>query len=188
MTTIGFIIPTVGRPTLARTIDSLFRQTSPDWRAVVVFDGTDPNYETADPRVVVLRTPEKLGTANHAAHVRNYGAREIDSEWVGFVDDDDTLVEDYVERALEAIRADAEMDVLIFRMRYDSGLVLPPVGWDHFEIQKVGISFCLRRDVLLRNPFEPSGEEDFYLLDRCRSDGLRIVLSPHIAYLVRPPS
>jgi glycosyltransferase involved in cell wall biosynthesis len=118
--------------------------------------------------------------------VRNFGAARVACEWVAFVDDDDVLTPDYVGLALRSIRENPGMDILIFRMKNQDGVVLPPPGASVFEVNRVGISFCVRREVLLRFPFRPSPIEDFLFLDRCRSAGCGIVLSPHTTYLVRP--
>ena len=36
---ITFIIPSVNRPTLERSINSLVSQTNPNWECIVVYDG-----------------------------------------------------------------------------------------------------------------------------------------------------
>ena len=61
MTLITFIIPTIGRPSLLRAIESLYKQTVWDWKAIVVFDGIQPNISISDPRIKVLHC-EKAGT------------------------------------------------------------------------------------------------------------------------------
>lgn len=38
-TRITFIIPSINRETLSRTIDSLFKQSNPNWKAIIIFDG-----------------------------------------------------------------------------------------------------------------------------------------------------
>lgn len=40
---VTFIIPTIGRDTLSKTIDSLINQTNPNWKAIIVFDGIPSN-------------------------------------------------------------------------------------------------------------------------------------------------
>ena len=39
---ITFIIPSIGRPSLQRTINSLMDMKDPDWKAIIVFDGINP--------------------------------------------------------------------------------------------------------------------------------------------------
>ena len=38
MTSVTFIIPTIGRNTLQRSIDCLLEQTIQTWKAIVIFD------------------------------------------------------------------------------------------------------------------------------------------------------
>ena len=40
---ITFIIPSLNRPTLERTIESLINQTNPNWKCVIIYDGVDGN-------------------------------------------------------------------------------------------------------------------------------------------------
>ena len=42
---ITFIIPTIGRPTLSKSIESLINQTNKNWEAIIIFDGIKPNIE-----------------------------------------------------------------------------------------------------------------------------------------------
>jgi glycosyltransferase involved in cell wall biosynthesis len=46
-----FIIPTIGRPTLKRTINSLQQLTNKNWNAIVIFDGISPNLQIKDERI-----------------------------------------------------------------------------------------------------------------------------------------
>ena len=38
---ITFIIPSLNRPTLGKTIDSLLNQTNPNWKCIIIYDGVD---------------------------------------------------------------------------------------------------------------------------------------------------
>jgi glycosyltransferase involved in cell wall biosynthesis len=91
---ITFIIPTINRHTLSRTIDCLINQTNPNWKAIVVFDGVKCE-KYLDPRIKSLSI-EKMGKQNFAGLVRNQAINMVDTEWIGFVDDDDTISYDYV--------------------------------------------------------------------------------------------
>jgi len=39
MALVTFIIPTIGRDTLQRSIDCLLEQTIQEWKAIIIFDG-----------------------------------------------------------------------------------------------------------------------------------------------------
>ena len=117
---ITFIIPTIGRDTLHTTVESLLNQTCSMWKAIVVFDGVKPSFQTEDERFLILKTERmKKECNNNAGYVRNYGIQFATTDWVAFVDDDDTLRNDYVERFIEESN-DYDADVILFRMvRYE---------------------------------------------------------------------
>lgn len=188
---ITFIIPSVNRPTLGRTLESLMRMQNPNWRAIVMFDGFDvPPMESRDPRIK-MSSMVKTGTSNHGGRVRNQAIKEAVTEWIGFVDDDDTLEPTYVDHLHQHL-AENNYDVVIFRMKDErnesSTLILPPMDHTDFVINRVGISFAMKRTLMTEENFwfEPSSAEDFYLLDRLRTAGKTIVLSPFVEYNVRP--
>jgi glycosyltransferase involved in cell wall biosynthesis len=183
-TLITFIIPTIGRPTLQRTLDSIRASSNPSWEAIVMFDGVDPTLESGDERIRVYRM-DKVGVRNFAARVRNHAIAKARTPWVGFVDDDDTITPTYVSDFVDHLACNP--DVIIFRMR-DRGRVLPPPDATRFVINKVGISFCLKTKLFREQGvwFLPGPAEDFHLLHRLRLLGKDIFLSPHINYHVRP--
>ena len=51
---ITFIIPSINRPSLPRTIDSLIRQKNPNWKAIIIFDGVKSNIKIADNRFSII--------------------------------------------------------------------------------------------------------------------------------------
>lgn len=187
--TITFIIPTICRSTLDRSLLSLKNQTNPNWNAIVVFDGITPTITNDDDRIKFLRI-EKTGNNTEkngrSGHVRNEGIRDVKTEWVGFLDDDDTLTPDYVQKF--QIETKSNPDVIIFRMQYSNGLILPPPNDTTFKINHVGISFCFKTSLFqVENiQFNQCGVEDFDLLDRFRQNNKNIIISKHITYLVRP--
>ena len=179
---ITFVIPTIGRTTLSRTINSLKQLNNKNWKAIVVFDGIEPNIVKDDDRITIIRLDKKEGKdKNSAGNVRNKAYEYVDTEWIGFVDDDDTLNPQYIDYLLNL---HDELDVLIFRMVYEDGKVLPKHGDRDFKESEVGISFCLRRELAIENPFVPSKIEDFVLLDKLRSKHKKIMISEYIGYNV----
>jgi glycosyltransferase involved in cell wall biosynthesis len=181
-----FIIPTIGRQTLEKTLESVENIVQPvkDWTcdSLVIFDGLEPTVKNS------IRI-EKSGERNHAGRVRNEGIKHTseDSDWIGFVDDDDILHAGYL-KALSECPTD-DVDVVIFRMVYaNNGLVLPPPGEKDFRICEVGISFCVKRKCFLDDGiwFEQCEVEDFRLLDTLRKKGKKIHMSDSVVYMVRP--
>ena len=180
-----FIIPSIGRPTLVNTLESLKRMTNPNWKALVVFDGIEPTLVSDDPRIKLM-TMEKIGVHNHAGRVRNEGIRHAKTDWVGFVDDDDTLQPTYMTRFYDHL-SKSSPDVILFRMKNSDGRILPLEYQTDFYMNDVGISFCTKRSLFVNEKFwfEPSPTEDFDLLDRLRSRHKYILMSPHVEYIVR---
>jgi glycosyltransferase involved in cell wall biosynthesis len=184
---ITFIVPSVGRSTLGRTLRSLLAQTVGDWRAIVVLDGVKapvlPEFD--DPRVTVFAKARRVGVRNHAGQVRNWALALARTEWVAFVDDDDVVTPDYVSRWCEERLAHTDAEVVIFRMWQYAHKVLPPLHHTDFRKGAVGISFAMRRALCATFPFRPSASEDFDLLNRMRAAGVRVHLSRHATYVVR---
>jgi glycosyltransferase involved in cell wall biosynthesis len=97
---------------LDRALLSLCNQTNPeDWRALIVFDRSVP---FRPPRVrgdyrfetLFCQPRGERDTSRNAGRARNVGieyilARAQDEDWVAFLDDDDALASDAVEKILE---------------------------------------------------------------------------------------
>jgi GT2 family glycosyltransferase len=193
---ITFITPSIGRMTLSRMLDSLDNQKDDVWRSLVILDDVDVPHEVLgkNDRVRFMRLTQKLGKGNHAAMVRNAGMARIVQEsgdrvrdvWFAFLDDDDTVTDDYVEKLREAIRTQPEVDVFIFTMVYTHDrYVLPPPEHTDFIANYVGISFAMRASLFKEGfHFTPSSGEDYELLNRMRMAGKKIVLLHHQCYHV----
>lgn len=206
---VTFIIPSIGRPTLSDTLASLARQTRAGlWRALVILDGVDDAVaseleagvaslaSSARESIRFLRLPKRVGIKNHAGDVRNYGMAYVKTPWIAFVDDDDTVTADYVEKLETEISACPTLEVVIFRMvRYsDDGKALWLLPEPHTRgllRGHVGISFALRTSVVHGSgslKFEPGSFEDYELLVRLGTAGKSMVLSPYVTYHVRDVS
>ncbi len=75
---ITFIIPTIGRETLLKTIDSLIQQTVKSWRCIIVFDGIKISdypklfeFIQKIDNIVILECDKKGAPPNSAGKVRN---------------------------------------------------------------------------------------------------------------------
>jgi glycosyltransferase involved in cell wall biosynthesis len=188
---ITFIIPTIGRPTLQNTLLSLINQTNPRWKAIVVLDGIEPDTtitEFTDNRIVTLQC-SKLGEGtNSAGNVRNYGIKHATTEWVAFVDDDDSIKNNYVDIFLNEI-LHYDVDTIIFRMVIhpeEPFTILPNNNTDDFYACYVGISFALKKSIFDSGIiFEPSGVEDFVFLNKIRENKYKMMISPYALYFVR---
>jgi glycosyltransferase involved in cell wall biosynthesis len=186
---ITFIIPTVARPTLLRALQSLVAQTVLDWKAIVVFDNVKPDFDLVDDdRITYLFTPTKLGVFHQHGQggaVRNYGIRRANSSWLAFLDDDDSLTNDYVEHFYRHTHEN-ELDFLVFRMVKQGTIYPHPDYTNQLEECNVGISFCVRRKYLEdRNIWFNNGDtEDFHIIRSIRDSGARYIIAKEVVYLV----
>ena len=183
-TRITFIIPSINRETLSRTIDSLFKQSNPNWKAIIIFDGVkNDNLIINDNRISIMHI-EKIGKKNNAGEVRNIGISNVSTEWCGFVDDDDIITCDYVKLFYEYIINEPYLDVIQFRMK-NINIILPEKNENNIILGKIGISFCVKTDILKIFKFIPSDSEDFYLIDKLNKAKKKIMISDKVTYAVR---
>jgi glycosyltransferase involved in cell wall biosynthesis len=191
---VTFIIPSLGNKALPNAIRSLKEQTDPRWKAIVGFDHRDPTIEP-DEKVSVFKHEGYSkkgedciycieGLKSGAGPVRNACVARATTEWVAFLDDDDIVTKDYVEKlSVEAEDADA----VSFRMLLWYWSWLPPATArvDNFTHGSIGISFACRRSVFEKCQFTRGRGEDFRMLRDIRDKGFRIKLSNYLTYLVR---
>ena len=193
---INFIVPSVGRSTLKNTLESLINQTNPNWECWVGFDGLsedqiDQSILVYDDRIHYLYLKEKLGAFTHngnAGEVRNYLISQIsnDYDWIGFVDDDDTLKEYYIEKLDEEL-TNNKFDCCVFRM-VSGESIIPPLEMEDQIIQGfVGISFCVNKKFILEKniKFINSTSEDYNFLEKINNLNGCIYISKYITYNVR---
>jgi glycosyltransferase involved in cell wall biosynthesis len=181
MEKITFIIPTIGRPTLQLTINSLLNQTNVHWKAIIIFDGIQPTIHNLDNRFTIL-THKKLGHLNYAGAVRNYGISHATTEWIAFVDDDDEIKNTYVNIFYQEINYNS--DIIIFRMNLNN-ILLPKINTNNFYKSEVGISFAVKKKIFENGIiFEPSEYEDYEFLHKCRTNKYKILISPYHLYNV----
>lgn len=182
---ITFIIPTINRPTLQRTLQSLYDQNDPHWRAIIIFDNVSNNIHVTDQRVSIIELDKKAGSGkNSAGLVRNAGINQVITEWIGFVDDDDIITPDYAAKARRSIDRYNKADCIIFRMYYEHD-VLPRYQATELKCGEVGISFCARTSILKQFPFIPGQFEDWDFIQRLISNNKCIMVEPYVVYMVR---
>lgn len=148
-----FIIPSIGRPTLDRAIKSI---------------GDAPYLTTID--------EERRGPAI----CRNEMIKEATTPWVSFLDDDDTVTEDYVERLREEVANHPDADLIYFKEYFLWGQIIPK--YPHCGWGNIGISFSVRRDVAIEMPFKSERYEDFEFVHRLERAGKKIVFSNYLTY------
>jgi glycosyltransferase involved in cell wall biosynthesis len=181
---ITFIIPTICRPSLPLSIQTLQRQSNTNWKAVVCGDGCDPIVDRPhgdyniieDNRVIYIKAPH----FSNQSKTRNYMIDICQTEWIGCLDDDDALMPEYVQYVEDN---KDNNDIIIFKMN-NYGDIIP---FNHSLILgQVGISFAARADVMKAVPFPDPPAEDYYWLLRCEQLGYKIHYAEYIGYWVRP--
>lgn len=118
---ISVIIPNLNRGDLLKeTLESILRQTYPNWEAIVVDDGSDDNsdeighaYASANNRIKYLKRHHKL---TGAPVCRNIGLKESNGEYLIFLDSDDLLAPFCLQQRLNVIIQNPALDFLVFPM------------------------------------------------------------------------
>ena len=152
------IIPTIGRPTLRRAIQSVEQQTVPTNYIVQVDEMEDG-----------------------AAITRNHAIQTVKTNWVGFCDDDDYLDVHYHEW----LKGYKNFDLVVFSMVRPEGIVIPDhTDIDRLAYNWVGISFALRTKIAKAFPFQNMIGEDYDLIMRVKAAGNRVKIAPNIAYFI----
>lgn len=161
---VSVVIPTFNADvTLSDTLDSVVRQSRVDWEAVVVDDGSaDGTLDLAlrrsrqDPRIRVFGQ-EHQG----ASGARNAGVALARAPWLVFLDSDDWLAPEHLDRLLTALEATPEAAVAYcgyVRVRRDGSTITrswhPEIAERPFEVfaqrNAAAIhSVMVRRDLVL---------------------------------------
>lgn len=185
---ITFIIPTIGRKTLINSVNSIKNQTVKDHNTIIIFDGIKSTLTGIhDDRFKIIEIPKK-GWDNCAAYVRHQGIKLVNTKWLAFLDDDDTISKTYIQNFLEELQLHPDAHVVIFRMighERDNYNIIPNLETNSLEYGNVGISFVMRKDVYDLYHFEASSEEDFSMLKKLQEHGHKLVISPYITYFVK---
>ena len=95
------------KETFAATFNSVISQTFKDWEWIIIDDcSADSSFEFIknlakdESRIIVLQTKENSGTAI----ARNIGLKEAKGRYITFLDSDDLLDPDYLEKQLNFIK------------------------------------------------------------------------------------
>lgn len=104
---VSVIIPVYNAaPYLVRCLDSVLRQTYTDLEVVLVDDGsTDGSAHICDEYVIKDKRVRVIHQQNKGASIaRKQGIERAQGEWLTFVDSDDVVEDDYVERLYKTLR------------------------------------------------------------------------------------
>lgn len=114
-TRVSFIIPVYNVENLLKQcIDSIVKQTVPSWEIILVDNGsTDSSgricddYAKCDARITVFHQENK-----GPASARNIGLNKATGEWIAFIDSDDWIETDYIEKLSPYMKG--ERDIIFF--------------------------------------------------------------------------
>ena len=110
---IGIVIAAYNaEATLHRAIDSVLSQSSPNWKLIVIDDGSSDatwniasKYARADKRISLIRQ-ENSG----AAAARNAGMHALGTCWATYLDADDEFAPQFIEKMLNALHSNPGYD------------------------------------------------------------------------------
>lgn len=93
--------------TIREAIESVIWQTNEHWELIIINDGSTDNtpdiieeFASRDNRINIINLSEKLGVSS----ARNMGIESSHSKYIGFLDSDDTLERNFVERMLGTVQ------------------------------------------------------------------------------------
>jgi len=178
-----FIIPTIGRSTLKRAVDSLINQNDFIWKAFIIWDGIEPTINFNNEYINSIVVPKQ----GYAGLVRNLGINLVDTRWMAFLDDDDYLANTYIQKLKYYINEDSSRDVIIFTYKdIITNNIQPPPKIKDIKECNVGISFACKTDFIHKHniKFPPGSIEDFAFLNSCKNFGANYYLTHDIQYYV----
>ncbi|WP_430466469.1 glycosyltransferase family 2 protein [Winogradskyella ouciana] len=125
---VSIIIPTFNRADLiGETLDSILAQTYRNWECMVVDDGSKDDtkvlvdsYNSKDSRIRYYQRPNDYSPGGNGA--RNYGFTASKGDYIQWFDDDDVMLEHFLEEKINAFN-DATDLVICSSTKVDSELV-----------------------------------------------------------------
>ena len=120
-TSVSIIVPVYNAlATIDRCIRSIINQTFADFELILVDDGSQDSSGAicdemaySDSRIRVLHQKNE-----GVSSARNNGMAQARGTWITFIDSDDWVGPDYLERLMAPVLADASIDMVIGGIRY----------------------------------------------------------------------
>ena len=188
---ITFIMPSINHPNINIAIKSLLNQTIQNWKLIIVFDCIDDNLINIsnDPRITYINLKEKKGAKNkngNAGLVRNMAFPLVNSEWIGYLDDDDALDERYISNLIDEIGLKNDLECVLFRLYFKDHpwknyKYVPINNIEDIILNNCPISFCHKN---FNVNFVNSDGEDYIYMKQLKTLGKKICISPFVNYYV----
>jgi glycosyltransferase involved in cell wall biosynthesis len=117
---ISIIIPTYNRANLTReALQSINSQTYGNWEAIIVDDGsTDDSFDSLKEYVKgneKMKLSQRVITPKGAPACRNIGLKKAKGELIMFLDSDDLMATDCLEKRVNAFAENMGEDILVFQ-------------------------------------------------------------------------
>ncbi|HSR17022.1 MAG TPA: glycosyltransferase, partial [Ignavibacteriaceae bacterium] len=179
--------------TIEETLESVLKQTFKDWEAVIVNDGSSDNTEeiisrflNKDKRFRYVKQ-EKSGVSA----ARNNGIDNASNEWLLFLDADDLIKQDMLEKMIKGAQLHPECDLILCnweRLTTDRKTI-KEIGpnWaavDAFHLFSVTCAFCIHSCMVKKSAVIKVGKfdrslttcEDWDLWQRIARTGAKFTL------------
>ena len=154
--------------TLNKTLDSLLSQTISDWEAIVLDDGSSD--QTADIAAGFAQKNERFRFFQQKqkgkSAARNAALKKARFDWVLFLDSDDWILQDYLERMRNALRQRPELDAIhcgwkrvTFDGQEDVSMHCPPQT-DLFEVFSRYCALPIHACIVRRSLVQAVGDFD----------------------------
>jgi GT2 family glycosyltransferase len=197
--TISVLTPVFNAPAsvLEEAIQSVLRQTYPNWELCICDDGTTcaetldvlERYRGVDWRLKIVRAPRNL----NIARATNLAAEMATGEFVGFLDHDDVLEPDALEHIARGIMEDpaaAEIYTDEDKIEPDGRFTEPYLKPDWSPEQLLSVMYILHFMVVRKRLFleggglrhEYVGSQDYDLALRASARARRVLHVPRVLY------
>lgn len=156
MGVVSVIIPVYNAEnSIEKTIDSIICQSFTDWELILVNDGSTDNsleilrkFAESDSRIKVFNQENK-----GPSEARNFGIQQVNTPYLSFVDADDTIRKDYLEKLLKPVIENNSIELVCsgyyeINSKYPKGL--PLHDFDYLKNTKKLIS----KDEFIENLFQ----------------------------------
>ncbi len=199
---VSVIIPAYNAEgTLEEPLESLLAQTHTEWEAIIVDDGSSDgtlalaeDHARRDSRLRVI-SQENAGVSV----ARNTGIAAASHDWLLFLDADDTIASEYLERMTRALERDDSLDAVhcgwcsLTPRGYRTCICIPKMEGDLFEELALDWQFAIHACVVKKalveevGGFEPglTTSEDWDLWQRVARTGARFGIVPELLAFYR---
>lgn len=160
------------------------KQKNPNWECIIIYDGVDgPTFNDKRIRTIqIKKTGNIINNIGQSGLVRNHGIINTNTEWIGFLDDDDTLDPNYVNVLFKKY---SSYDLVIWRMKDKRGNIFPRLSNTNIKFGNIGISICYKNKFGKILFDENKNGEDFDMVKKLLSLTNNFIITPEIYYNVR---